>query len=67
MNLIINNECHSVLSPSTLLELIGSINLGEKKGLAVAINQSIIPRNAWESRLLEENDSITIIQATQGG
>jgi sulfur carrier protein len=67
MNLIINNESHTVKSSANLLELLAEIHLGEKRGIAVAINHSIIPRNAWETKLLHDNDSITIIHATQGG
>jgi sulfur carrier protein len=67
MNLLINNESHTVKSPSTLFDVLTSIQLGEKRGIAVAINHSIIPRSAWQSQQVQENDSITIIHATQGG
>ncbi len=67
MNLIINNESHTVKSSSTLLELLAEIHLGEKRGIAVAINHSIIPRNDWKTSVLQDNDSVTIIHATQGG
>jgi sulfur carrier protein len=67
MNLIINNESHTAKSSSNLLELLAEIHLGEKRGIAVAINHSIVPRADWEKRQLHDNDSITIIHATQGG
>jgi sulfur carrier protein len=37
------------------------------KGLAVAVNEAVIPRTNWETFILKENDTITIIRATQGG
>lgn len=37
------------------------------KGIAVAVNNTVIPRANWNSFQLKENDTITIIRATQGG
>jgi thiamine biosynthesis protein ThiS len=31
------------------------------------VNNKVIPRNEWNTHKLNENDSITIIRATQGG
>ncbi|HEV7229952.1 MAG TPA: sulfur carrier protein ThiS [Bacteroidia bacterium] len=67
MNLKINNEKHSLPAPLSLKELLATLSMGEKKGIAVAVNDSIVIRDAWERHTLQENDSITIIQATQGG
>lgn len=38
-----------------------------KKGIAVALNNSIIPQPSWPETLLKDKDSILIITATQGG
>lgn len=37
------------------------------KGLAVAINDAIIPKGQWEQTSISDNDKILIITATQGG
>ncbi|MCF0070685.1 sulfur carrier protein ThiS [Dyadobacter sp. CY261] len=37
------------------------------KGIAVAINQSVVPKSDWHTRQLSPNDQITLITATQGG
>jgi sulfur carrier protein len=39
----------------------------DQKGIAVAVNNAVIPKAEWLTRILEENDKITIIKATQGG
>lgn len=39
----------------------------EAKGIAVAINQTIITKSAWPVHLLKDGDQITLIKATQGG
>jgi sulfur carrier protein len=42
--------------------------VGEKqKGIAVAVNDSIVPKAKWESHLLQPNDKVLVIKATQGG
>ena len=37
------------------------------KGIAVALNNQVIPRSRWASQELQPNDNILIIIATQGG
>lgn len=36
-------------------------------GIAVAVNDQVIPARVWQKTLLVENDAVLIIQATQGG
>lgn len=36
-------------------------------GIAVAINNHVVPKPQWESRQLEEGDNLTVIQAACGG
>ncbi len=36
-------------------------------GIAVAVNNTIVSKNLWESKTLSEHDHVLIIQATQGG
>ncbi|APD08200.1 hypothetical protein UJ101_02702 [Flavobacteriaceae bacterium UJ101] len=37
------------------------------EGIAVAVNHHVIIQDKWETTFLQENDSILIIQAAQGG
>ena len=36
-------------------------------GIAVAVNEEILPRADWHEYQVKENDNILIITATQGG
>ena len=66
MEITVNNELKNI-NESSLGLLIDHL-LGEKtKGIAVAVNQSIIPKQNWESTSLKEKDNVLIIKATQGG
>lgn len=39
----------------------------DAKGIAVAVNDTIIPKQQWESVTLNENDAVEIVHAVQGG
>ncbi|WP_160137996.1 sulfur carrier protein ThiS [Chryseobacterium sp. c4a] len=68
MELIINHtrKTFDVL-PENLEALLAMELPGKKKGIAVALNNRIIPLSAWAETFLNNNDSILIITATQGG
>jgi len=67
MNLSVNGEVHQLPEGSNLEGLLESLGLLSRKGLAVALNQSVVPRDAWSECSLSESDTVLIIQATQGG
>ncbi len=59
---------------SCLLEINSSLNtvleqngIQNQKGIAVAVNNAVIPKAEWQNKILNENDKITVIRATQGG
>lgn len=68
MELTINHmrKIFNVL-PDNLEALMAMELPGKKKGLAVALNNRIIPLSAWAETSLKDKDSILIITATQGG
>lgn len=37
------------------------------KGIAIAVNEKVIPRNEWAIFKLQNNDRVLMIKATQGG
>jgi sulfur carrier protein len=40
---------------------------GGQRGIAVALNGSVVPRLAWSETALRPGDSIEIVRAMQGG
>lgn len=52
---------------SSLYDLLYNLKESHPKGIAVAVNAEIVPRDFWKNFTLSENDHITLIQATQGG
>ncbi|HWY13269.1 MAG TPA: sulfur carrier protein ThiS [Bacteroidia bacterium] len=67
MEVIINHNKTELKEKSSLFILLQLQDLSEKKGIAVAVNNKVVPRSKWNSHILNSNDSITIIKATQGG
>ncbi len=67
MEVTINQQLHSVADACTVRQLLQTTLPQLPTGIAVAVNQAIVPKTDWDSYLLQPSDSITIIKATQGG
>jgi len=67
MKITINQQVFEVSERSSLQSVISEKLGGKTKGMAIAVNQTVIAKAAHHSYLLQPNDSIIIIQATQGG
>jgi sulfur carrier protein len=67
MEVFINNQSVSFDGPFTLDALLLQQNLHDRKGIAVALNNVVIPKAQWETCKIDAADKITIIRATQGG
>ena len=44
-----------------------SIGIDKQKGVAVAVNGTIVPNSIWSETELHANDQVLVVQATQGG
>ncbi len=68
MELVINHKKKSFEQPLSSLEALMHLEApGKSKGIAVAVNNLVIPIANWQSTPIKENDFILIITATQGG
>lgn len=65
MKIQINNQTTET-SSSTLSELAVELALPQK-GVAIAISNQMVPREAWETTSLEEGANVVIIKAAFGG
>ena len=67
MEITFNDHKHQV---EELISVQVALNtwIGEKqKGIAVAVNETIVPKKQWESYILQPDDKVLVIKATQGG
>lgn len=68
MELTINHTTKKFEKLPKNLEALLAMELPEKKkGIAVALNNRIIPQSFWAETFLNDKDSVLIITATQGG
>lgn len=65
MKLKVNNK-EVETGAHNLLKLSQEMNL-PVNGIAIAVNQHMVPRTEWDSYTLNEGDSIIIIKAVCGG
>lgn len=65
MQVTINNQ-QTEVKASTVEELHAELGLPQK-GVAIAIDNKMVPRAAWAETLLKENDNIVVIKAAFGG
>ena len=67
MNIKLNDQDVVLESQISLEELFQLYNISATKGVAVAVNEMIIPKKNWPFHPINENDKILVITATQGG
>lgn len=53
--------------PPNLLRLLTHLGVEAQKGVAVAVNDQVIPKSKWDQKELEVGDRVEIIKAAQGG
>lgn len=67
MEITYNNRTQEVSIETLVSDFVFS-QVGEKqKGIAVAINETIVAKSEWARTYLKSNDNLLIIKATQGG
>ncbi|WP_103069331.1 sulfur carrier protein ThiS [Aquimarina sediminis] len=66
MTINVNNKSQSITENSSVSSLLVQLDI-VANGIAVAINNDIISKEEWSKRFLQQEDQVTIIQATQGG
>ncbi len=67
LNIFVNSQSHALPKGSSLFNALEQNEIQSQRGIAVAVNNAVIPKAEWPSKILNENDKITIIKATQGG
>lgn len=66
MKVKINNILQEIPEGTTLFILTEKYNLPDR-GVAIAVNNEIIPRNEWGEYVIHECDDIVILKAFNGG
>jgi len=64
--IVVNGSASEVESGVTVATLVGQLGR-DSRGVAVAVNESVVPRSAWPSTALQPGDHVEVLRAAQGG
>lgn len=66
MNIVLNGTPHEgASSVADLVEL--HLQTRAPRGVAVAVNGAVVPRDQWEQVTLKDGDVVDVVTAVQGG
>jgi sulfur carrier protein len=66
IRLILNGESRSLPAPLTVAEVVVQTSQ-RSSGIAVALNNEVVPRSEWGSTAIADGDQLDIVTAVQGG
>jgi sulfur carrier protein len=55
------------LGATTIAGLLAAKEMADARGIAVALNGEVVPRDAWQETELCPGDAVEIVRAFQGG
>lgn len=64
----VNGSEHELENGATVADLVGVLSgVPNGRGVAVAVEGSVVPRGAWSSTSLESGARVEVVVAVQGG
>jgi sulfur carrier protein len=63
----LNDEQRTFGVTTSIADLARELGVGGRKGVAIAINDTVVPRANWATHRLADGDRVLVIRATQGG
>ena len=67
MEITFNGQKHQVEEQTSVQTALNKWIGDKQKGIAVAVNETIVPKTQWESYIRQPDDKVLVIKATQGG
>ncbi|WP_461828823.1 sulfur carrier protein ThiS [Aquifex sp.] len=66
--IILNGEEREIPKEMSVMELLKEVGVKFREvGLAVAINEEVVPKSEYERRIVKEGDKVEIVQLVGGG
>jgi len=66
VNIVVNGETQELSNGTTVAALVDTLGRSPK-GMAVAINEEVVPRSTWPDVELRPGDRVEVLTAAQGG
>jgi sulfur carrier protein len=66
MRVSVNGDAGELADGTTVDDVVVQLGKG-RRGIAVALNDEVVPRSRWSDTRLADNDRVEILTAAQGG
>lgn len=66
-SILVNDRSRSWPSSAPLQLLLEELGIADRRGVAVAVNDAVVPRNRWPEHMLTAGARVLVVRATQGG
>ncbi len=66
MRIEVNGRARELDGPTTLGALVDA-EVADRRGVAVAVDGEVVPRDAWDATTLDDGAQVEIVGAVQGG
>jgi sulfur carrier protein len=63
----INQQKFQLPEDGRLADVLPLLSIGQADGIAIAVNEVVVPHGEWADHRLREGDRVFVIRATQGG
>ena len=63
----VNGTPHAHISEKSVTEILTILHINADKGVAIAVNNSVVSKSQWAEKQVKDGDTILLIKATQGG
>jgi sulfur carrier protein len=64
---VINQQKFQLPERGTLADVLPLLQIARADGIAIAVNEEVVPGREWAKYVLREGDRVFVIRATQGG
>ena len=66
--IVVNGEERAMPADGAILALLADLGIDPaERGVAVAVNGEVVPRQDWASKRLTAGDRVELVRAVQGG
>jgi sulfur carrier protein len=68
VNVLLNGRAAELDDGATVRDAVVAAGAGtDERGIAVALDGTVVPRSAWDTTTLQENAQLEVLRATAGG
>ncbi len=67
MTIVLNGERVELGAGASVADAVALAGAAGTRGVAVALDGEVVPREAWERTVLSEGQGVEVVRAIQGG